>query len=193
MVNSHFGSRSLPTPFLSLRYLPAMQTKIALLIQRKLSSVLINFQFTLTRLKYSLLGLDAHATVSIYSTVKIYHPYEVSIGKEASIGDYCVLWGGGGIEIGSSTMISTNCAIVSQSHQSKAVALGLEYRDTLVSQRIRIGSNVWIGANVILLPGVSIGDNAIIGAGSVVTHDIPPDVVAYGSPALVKRDLIRPA
>ena len=51
------------------------------------------------------------------------------------------------------------------------------------------GKNVWIGANVIILPGVTIGDNSVIGAGSVVTKDIPANVVAFGNPCHVYREI----
>jgi acetyltransferase-like isoleucine patch superfamily enzyme len=54
---------------------------------------------------------------------------------------------------------------------------------------IVLGNNVWIGANVTLLPGVHIGDNAVIGAGSVVTKDVPADAVAVESPARVVREV----
>ena len=54
---------------------------------------------------------------------------------------------------------------------------------------ITIGKNVWIGAGVIVLPGVNIGDNSVIGAGSVVTKDIPENVVAYGNPCRVIRTI----
>ncbi len=54
---------------------------------------------------------------------------------------------------------------------------------------IRIGSNVWIGANVVILPDVTIGDNSVIGAGSIVTKDIPANVVAFGSPCHVFREI----
>ncbi len=54
---------------------------------------------------------------------------------------------------------------------------------------IHIGENVWIGANVTVLPGGTIGDNAVIGANSLVTKDIPANTVAYGSPCKVIRDI----
>lgn len=54
---------------------------------------------------------------------------------------------------------------------------------------IRICDNVWLGAGVIVMPGVTIGENSVIGAGSVVTRDIPPNVVAYGSPCKVIREI----
>ena len=57
------------------------------------------------------------------------------------------------------------------------------------AQPIVIGDNVWLGGGVIVCPGVSIGDNTVVGAGSVVTRDLPADVVAVGSPARVVRSL----
>ncbi len=54
---------------------------------------------------------------------------------------------------------------------------------------VRVGRNCWIGAGAILLPGVSVGDNTVIGAGSVVTKDIPADVVAAGNPCRVMRPI----
>ena len=54
---------------------------------------------------------------------------------------------------------------------------------------VRVGDRVWIGAGAILLPGVSIGENSVIGAGSVVTHDIPANVVAVGNPCRVLRPI----
>ena len=57
------------------------------------------------------------------------------------------------------------------------------------SSSITIGDNVWFGANVTVLPGVTIGSNTVIGAGSVVTHDIPDGVVAFGNPCKVIREI----
>jgi maltose O-acetyltransferase len=53
---------------------------------------------------------------------------------------------------------------------------------------ITIGDNVWLGGGVMVLPGVSIGANTVVGAGAVVTRSLPPDVVAYGNPARPSRD-----
>ena len=61
---------------------------------------------------------------------------------------------------------------------------GLQY-----NKPVKIGKCVWIGAGVIILPGVTIGDNSVIGAGSVVTRDIPANSVAYGNPARVRREI----
>ena len=61
---------------------------------------------------------------------------------------------------------------------------GLEY-----AFPIKVGNNVWFGGNVVVLPGVSIGDNSVIGAGAVVTKNIPPNVIAVGNPCRVIRKI----
>lgn len=62
---------------------------------------------------------------------------------------------------------------------------GLEY-----AKPIKVGNNVWFGGNVCVLPGVTIGDNVIIGAGSVVNKDIPSNVVAVGNPCKVVKEIL---
>ena len=62
---------------------------------------------------------------------------------------------------------------------------GLEYAKT-----IEVGNNIWIGGNVVVLPGVKIGDNVVIGAGSIVTKDIPSNVIAVGNPCREIRNMI---
>jgi acetyltransferase-like isoleucine patch superfamily enzyme len=57
------------------------------------------------------------------------------------------------------------------------------------SKPIKVGNNVWIGGNVVVLPGVTIGTNVTIGAGSVVTKDIPSNTIAYGNPCRVVKEL----
>ena len=65
----------------------------------------------------------------------------------------------------------------------------LRIRDYEYAHPVTIGNNVWIGGHACILPGVNIGDNAIIGAGSVVTHDIPAGSVAVGNPCRVVRKI----
>lgn len=60
---------------------------------------------------------------------------------------------------------------------------------TVIGRPVTIGNHVWITSNVTILPGVTIGDNTIIGAGSVVTHDIPSGVLAAGNPCKVIREI----
>lgn len=86
------------------------------------------------------------------------------------------------IYIGEHTLIGPNVTLASAAHPLSPAMRekGLQY-----NQPIHIGRNCWIGAGAILLPGVSVGDNSVIGAGSVVTKDIPANVVAVGVPCRV--------
>ena len=83
-------------------------------------------------------------------------------------------------------MIGPNVTLVATGHP---VRPDLRYQGAQYSLPVHIGENVWIGANVTVLPGVTIGDNAVIGANSLVTKDIPANTVAYGSPCKVIREI----
>ena len=90
------------------------------------------------------------------------------------------------IYIGDYTMIGPNVTIATAGHPILP-----ELREQLYQYNmpVHIGRNCWIGAGVIVLPGVTIGDNTVIGAGSIVTKDIPANVVAVGNPCRVMRDI----
>lgn len=90
----------------------------------------------------------------------------------------------GEVHIGNRTMIGPNVTICTTGHPADP-----HYREMVAhySLSIHIGKNVWIGSNAVILPGVTIGDNTIIGAGSVVTRDIPENVIAVGNPCRVLR------
>jgi len=88
------------------------------------------------------------------------------------------------IYVGAYTQFAPNVILTTATHPicPELREQGYQYNVT-----IRIGRNCWLGAGVIVLPGVTIGDNTVIGAGSVVTHDIPANVVAVGTPCRVVR------
>ena len=93
------------------------------------------------------------------------------------------------IVIGDNVSITGNCAIVDVSHPADAIERGLKIGDTIdpARSRVEIGDNAFIGFGSVILPNVTIGRNSIIGARSVVTGDIPDNVIAAGSPARVIR------
>lgn len=94
------------------------------------------------------------------------------------------------VEIGANTMISPNVIIAdSDFHVPWPPEERWHAPTDAYDKEVRVGSNVWIATNVIILKGVTIGDNSIIGAGSVVTSDIPANVFAAGNPAQVIRSL----
>lgn len=88
------------------------------------------------------------------------------------------------IYVGDNTMIGPNVTIATGSHP---VLPALRDRQMQFNMPVHIGRNCWLGAGCIVLPGVTIGDNTVVGAGSVVTHDLPANVVAVGNPCRVLR------
>ena len=90
------------------------------------------------------------------------------------------------IYVGDYTMLGPNVVIATAGHP---ILPELREKAYQYNMPVHIGKNCWLGAGVIVLPGVSIGDNSVIGAGSVVTKDIPPNVVAVGNPCKVMRQI----
>ena len=110
------------------------------------------------------------------------------LGKNVFINACCRFQDNGGIEIGDGTMIGQGTTIVTLNHD-----LDPKTRITATPRPVKIGKNVWIGASCTVLPGVIIGNNAVIGAGSVVVKSIPANAVAVGNPARVIKYLKKKA
>ena len=108
------------------------------------------------------------------------------IGEGTFINHNAYLMDGGGITIGSHCFIGPNCGMYTAKHPilPEERNCGLEK-----ALPIGVGNNCWLGGGVSILPGVTIGDNTIIGAGSVVTKDIPANVIAVGNPCRVLRSI----
>jgi acetyltransferase-like isoleucine patch superfamily enzyme len=117
--------------------------------------------------------------ILIRKHVIINNPEYVKFGINVALGEFVHIWGSAGVEIGDNTMIASHVIITSLSHDKNSVI----YRESVTQCSIKIGKNVWICSGAIILPGVSIGDNAIIGAGSVVTKDVKPNSIVVGIPA----------
>ena len=90
------------------------------------------------------------------------------------------------IFIGDYSMISPNVVFTTSGHPVLPILRENHY---VYNLPIHVGRNVWIGSNVSIMPGITIGDNSVIGAGSVVTNDIPDNVVAFGVPCKVIREI----
>jgi len=112
--------------------------------------------------------------------------YLISIGDNFYANHNCVMLDGGSITFGNNVFIGPNCGFYTAEHplESSKRNFGLEK-----AEAIKVGNNVWIGANVCILSGVSIGNNAVIGAGSVVTKDIPDNTLAYGNPCRLQGNI----
>lgn len=128
----------------------------------------------------------------IPDTAKVCPPFHCDHGNGIILGEHvfvnynCVFLDGGYIRIGSYTLIGPNCQLYTPQHPMDY----LERREKKeTAYPITIGDDCWLGGNVVVCPGVTIGNRCIIAAGSVVTKDIPDDSMAAGCPAVVKKQL----
>jgi maltose O-acetyltransferase len=112
--------------------------------------------------------------------------YNIYLGDKVFFNFNCVLLDVAPITIGSRTLFGPNVQVYTATHPMnyKERATGLEYAKPII-----IGEDVWIGGSAVICPGVRIGDRSVIGAGSVVTKDIPADVFAAGNPCRVIRSV----
>ncbi len=119
-------------------------------------------------------------------------PFYCDYGKNIFVGDnfytnyHCVILDVAKVEIGDNVLFAPNVAVYTAGHPIHPVPrkLGYEY-----GIPVKIGNNVWIGGNSVILPGVTIGDNCVIGAGSIVNRDIPDNSVACGNPCRVVKTI----
>jgi acetyltransferase-like isoleucine patch superfamily enzyme len=121
----------------------------------------------------------------ISPTVFFKYPELIRIGDHSFINHLCSIWAspGGPISIGNNVLFGPCASIISSNH---GVARGELIRNQPGRDApIRIGDDVWLGANVVVTAGVSIGDGAVVGAGAIVTSDLPPMSICAGVPARV--------
>ena len=112
--------------------------------------------------------------------------YNIEIGENFYSNHNLIILDGNKVKFGDNVFIAPNCSFYTAGHPLDVETRnrGLEY-----AKPIEVGNNVWIGGNVVVLPGVKIGDNVVIGAGSVVTKNIPSNVLAVGNPCKVIREI----
>lgn len=129
---------------------------------------------------------------SIGENTDILTPFYTDYGFNCHIGDYvflnhnCYLMDPAEIHIGDHVFIGPNFGCYTSQHALVAAERNKGYE---IALPVTIESNVWIGGDVTVLPGVRIGEGSVIGAGSVVTRDIPAGVVAHGTPCLPVREI----
>jgi maltose O-acetyltransferase len=119
----------------------------------------------------------------------------IRIGARTFVNFNCMMLDGAAISIGDECLLASGVQLITATHPIDPVAR----RDALEQALpVTIGDGVWLGAGALVCPGASIGENTVVGAGSVVTRSLPGGVVAYGNPARVareidERDQVRPA
>lgn len=129
---------------------------------------------------YKCLGVHTDKKVVFHFKTEIRDPYKLKIGKGTIIGDNAILDARNGLTIGKNVNLSSNVSIYTEQH---------DYRDPLfrctqtTNKSVTIDDRAWIGSNVIILPGVTIGEGGVCCAGSVITKNVEPFSVVAGIPA----------
>ena len=120
----------------------------------------------------------------------------VNIEKNATVSPNCSIGDNSGIGInaqigttfiGNNVMMGPDCVIITVNHRFDDLSIPMIKQGTTPEKPVFIGDDVWIGQRVIILPGVKIGKGSIVGAGSVVTHDVPDFAIVGGAPAKIIR------
>lgn len=131
-----------------------------------------------------LTGSDLDETFGLFPPFYTDCGQNITIGRHTFINMGCSFQDWGGISIGDDCLIGHNCTICTVNHSKDP-----ERRGDMTCVPVKIGNKVWIGANVTILPGVSIGDGAIIAAGAVVNKNVEPNTIVAGVPAKVIKNI----
>ena len=123
-------------------------------------------------------------------TLCVFPPFYTDFGKNIAVGERvfinacCHFQDHGGVSLGDGCQIGHNVVFATLNH-----GLSPDDRPNTYPAPIRLGRNVWVGSNATILQGVTIGDNAVVAAGAVVTRDVPADTIVGGVPARVIKDI----
>lgn len=129
-------------------------------------------------------GREVDKSVTVFTPLHINYGKHTQIGKNVFINFDCVFLDLGGITIDDNVQLAPKVSLLSEGHPIEPFR-----RHSLVPQPIHIKKNVWIGAGATILQGVTIGENAIVAAGAVVTKDVPDNVIVGGIPATIIKTL----
>jgi len=199
---------NIPYPAIDyLRSIPIAVKSFLGLIRDTVKSIYLGIIQVLTRLAYVERELPSsislRARLDVIPRAPHHERHKLSLGRNSLIETLCAVctWHGdviledgaslgigsvvmGPVLIGKGSACSQNCFISGQSHLYDNVSKNF-MRQGVKKGQVVIGKNVWVGANSVILPGVKIGDNSVIGTGSIVIKDIPSYSVAVGNPAKV--------
>jgi acetyltransferase-like isoleucine patch superfamily enzyme len=123
-------------------------------------------------------GSEIDETVAVFTPLYFNYGKHTKIGKNVFINFDCVFLDLGGITIENNVLIAPKVSLLSEGHPVSSTD-----RQSLVPGHIHVKKNAWIGAGAIILPGVTIGENAVVAAGAVVSKDVPANTIVGGVPA----------
>lgn len=129
-------------------------------------------------------GAEVHATTMLFPPFQINYGKNTRIGKNVFINSDCVFLDLGGITIEDGVLLAPKVSLLSEGHP-----IAVDDRQTLTTGSIHIKKNAWIGANATILQGVTIGENAVVAAGAVVSKDVPANTIVGGIPAKIIKTI----
>ncbi|MBI5115701.1 acyltransferase [Candidatus Poribacteria bacterium] len=138
--------------------------------------------FTLRYLFYKLLCKKIEPFPFIFPGAFFQHSYGIEAGRNLNVNRGVHMYGRGGIKVGDYVLIGPNVVIASSQHRYNIQKIPIMFQGH-EKKAVVIGNDVWIGANAVVLPGVTIADGTIVGAGAVVTSDTEPYSIVCGVPA----------
>lgn len=118
--------------------------------------------------------------------IEILSPKRMKVGNGVFIGDNCFIDATGGLQLGDCCALAPHTTILTLDHHYRG-AESIPYGDARILKPVVFGDCVWIGRNASILPGVTIGEGAIVGLGAVVAKDVPPCAVVVGNPARIVK------
>lgn len=114
----------------------------------------------------------------VHTPLTAVRPHNVRIGRNVVVMNGCLMMAAGGIFLGDEVLVAANVQLISNNHD-------LHKRSVITCKPVRIEAKAWIGAGATILPGVTVGENAVVGAASVVTKDVPPNTIVGSNPAKI--------
>lgn len=131
-----------------------------------------------------IIGSEIDKSTTIFAPFYTNFGRYITIGKNVFINHACSFLDMGGITIGDNVLIGPKVNLVSENHP-----IDPTQRNSLIGKPIVIKNNAWIGASATILPGITIGENSIVAAGSIVTKDVPDNIIVAGNPAKKIKDI----
>jgi acetyltransferase-like isoleucine patch superfamily enzyme len=155
--------------------------KRAAVITARLNRLTFNDAEEVRALFSELIGKDVDESFSLIPPFYTIGGDEIRVGRNVFINQNCTFYDLGGLDIGDDVMIGPNVSLITAGHP-----LDPAQRDSVtIGKPIVIERNVWIAAGAIIIGGVTIGENSVVAAGSVVARNVPPNVLVGGNPARV--------
>jgi acetyltransferase-like isoleucine patch superfamily enzyme len=160
-------------------------TKRAMAITAKINMLTFNDADDVRALFSELIGRKVDESFLLIPPFYTAHGDEIRVGRNVFINQNCTFYDLGGLDIGDDVMIGPNVSIITSGHPINPS----QRRAFVIGKPVVIERNVWIAAGATVIGGVTVGENSVVAAGSVVTKDIPPNTLVGGHPARVIRSI----